>query len=404
MTLPKTKQLDLLERGFSRRNFGKIASLIAAGSTMPFYNEPALAQLSKIDNIPDDAVIINANENPLGPSPEAIAAAQKVVLNGGRYLYNETDKAKTLLASQEGLPAPKPGVDWVRMFPGSSGPLHTAVLAFCSPTKSYVVADPGYEAGGRAAAFIKAPVVKVPLLKDKGYIHDVRAMAAVKNAGLIYICNPNNPTGTMTPRADIEWLVANKPAGSIVMIDEAYTHIAPNAYFCSDMVAAGKDVVILRTFSKIYGLAGLRAGAVIARPDLMDKVSGWTGSLTWSSPSITGMVAATASLESKTLIPERKAKIGAVREDVFNFFEKNKFKYIPSVSNCVMVDTGKQGVDKEGKPDYVNNPVMLAMRKDPYHVYVGRVWPVMPTYVRVTIGTQDEMNRFKTAFLKTMQA
>jgi len=143
---------------------------------------------------------------------------------------------------------------------------------------------------------------------------------------------------------------------------------------------------------------------LFARPDLMAKISLWTASLTWSSPSIAGMAAASASLESKTLIPERKAKIGAVREDVFNFFEKNKFKYIPSVSNCVMVDTGKVGKDKDGKPDYTLNPVMLAMREAPYHVFVGRVWPVLPTYIRVTIGTQDEMNRFKTAFLKTMQA
>lgn len=403
MTLTQNQKVDFIRRGFSRRNFGKIATMMAAGSTLPFYNEPALAQLSKIDNIPDDAVIINANENPLGPSPEAMEAAHKILMNGGRYLYSETDKVKALLASQEGLPAPKTGVDWVRMFPGSSAPLHQAVLAFCSPTKSYVVADPGYEAGGRAAAFIKAKVVKVPLLKPS-YAHDVKAMAAVKDAGLIYICNPNNPSGTMTPRADIEWLLENKPAGSIVLLDEAYTHIVPNAYFCSDLVAKGKDLVILRTFSKIYGLAGLRAGAVIARPDLMDKVSLWTGSLMWSSPSIAGMAAANASLQSKTLIPERKKKIGAVRDDLFAFFDKNKIKYVPSVSNCVMVDTGKQGKDKDGKPDYTQNPVMLAMRKDPYHVFVGRVWETMPTYIRVTIGLPEEMERFKTAFLKTMSA
>ncbi len=395
MTLTKPQQVNILERGFSRRDFGKFASIMAAGSTLPFFGEPALAQLSKIDNIPDDAVIINANENPLGPCPEAIEAAQKIVLNGGRYLYSEKDKCQALLASQEGLKT-----EYVRMFPGSSAPLHQAVLAFCSPTKPYVVGDPGYEAGGRAADWIKAKTVKVPLLKPS-YAHDVKAMAAVPNSGLIYICNPNNPTGTMTPRADIEWLLDNKPAGSIVMLDEAYTHIAPNAYFCSDLVAKGKDIVILRTFSKIYGMAGLRAGALIARPDLMEKISGWTGSLVWSSPSLTGMVAATASLQSKNLIPERRAKIGAVREDVFNFFEKKKVKYIPSVSNCVMVDTGQQGM-KNGKPDYVNNPVMLKMREAPYHVFVGRVWPVLPTYIRITIGTQDEMNRFKDAFTKVM--
>ncbi len=128
----------------------------------------------------------------------------------------------------------------------------------------------------------------VPLLKPA--MHDVKAMAAVKDAGLIYICNPNNSSGTMTSRADVEWLVNNKPAGAIVMVDEAYTHIAPDGYFCSDLVAKGMDVVILRTFSKIYGLAGLRVGALFARPDLMAKISS-TASLTWSSPSIAGMAA-----------------------------------------------------------------------------------------------------------------
>jgi len=98
MTLTPKQKLDLLDRGFSRRNFGKIASLLTAGASLPFYNEPALAQLSKIDNIPADAVIINANENPLGPSPEALEAAHKIIANGGRYLYNETDAVKAARA------------------------------------------------------------------------------------------------------------------------------------------------------------------------------------------------------------------------------------------------------------------------------------------------------------------
>src|SRR5580704_9979044 len=121
MTLTTAQEQEFLTRGFSRRSLGRIATMVAAGSTLPFYNEPALAQLSKITNIPDDAVIINANENPLGPSPEALEAAQKIAVNGGRYLYSETDKVQALLASQEGL---KP--EYVRLFPGSSIPLHTA--------------------------------------------------------------------------------------------------------------------------------------------------------------------------------------------------------------------------------------------------------------------------------------
>src|SRR5262249_58603945 len=129
----------------------------------------------------------------------------------------------------------------------------------------FVTADAGYEAPMNAARFIGSEVVRVPLLKEKGYAHDVKAMAAVKNAGLIYICNPNNPTGTVTPKSDIEWLVANKPEGAIILIDEAYTHLS-NEPFNTDLVAKDKDVVILRTFSKIYGMAGVRAPAAPGPP------------------------------------------------------------------------------------------------------------------------------------------
>ena len=332
--LSPNEEKDFLRRGFTRRHLGRISALAGIGASLPFYNEPALAQLSKIDNAPADAVMINANENPLGPSPEAMEAVHKITMQGGRYLFGETDKLQALLARQEGL---KP--EYVKIYPGSSAPLHEAVLAFTSPTKPYITGDPGYEAGDRAAKFIGTQSIKVPLMKD--FSHDVKAMvAASKTPGLIYICNPNNPTGTMTSRADIEWIVNNKPAGAIVMVDEAYTHIAPNGYFCSDLVAKDKDLVILRTFSKIYGMAGLRAGALFGRPDLIAKIDGYSR---LDMMPITGVAAAMASLKSPTLIPERRKKIGAVREDVFNYLEKSKFKYVPSVSNCVMVDTGRKG-------------------------------------------------------------
>lgn len=378
MTLSALEQKEFLKRGFSRRSFGRLATVLAAGATLPFYNESALAQLSKVDNAPPDAVMINANENPLGPCKEALEALHKIASNGGRYMYGETDKLQKLLADQEGVK-----LNYVRIYAGSSAPLHQAVLAFTSPDRPLVLADPGYEAGQRAAAFIGSKVVKVPLAKD--YSHDVKAMLAADPApGLFYICNPNNPTGTLTRKSDIEWLVANKPKGSVVMIDEAYTHIA-GAPFNTDLVAADKDVVVLRTFSKIYGMAGLRAGAAIARPDLIDKLAGYSAGML----PITGMAAASASLMQKNLVPERRKTIGDVREDTLAFLEKNKFNYVPSVSNCFMVDTRRPGQD-----------VVLAMRQE--KVYIGRVWAAWPTYVRVTVGTQDEMNKFKAAFLKVM--
>jgi histidinol-phosphate aminotransferase len=378
--LNNEQENDLLLRGFTRRGFLRLAAMVAGASSMPFYNEPALAQLSKVTDAPSDAVMINANENPLGPCPEAMEAVHNIVAKGGRYLYGETDKLQAAMATQEDI-----SPDSVRIFVGSSPALHQAVLAFTSPTRPFVIADPGYEAGERAANFIGTPVVKVPLTPT--YAHDVKAMASASaTAGVIYICNPNNPSGTLTPKSEIEWLVANKPAGSVVMIDEAYTHIA-GAPFNSDLVAQGKDVVLLRTFSKIYGMAGLRAGAAIARPELLDKLGGWGATMM----PITGMVAATASLQSKDLVPARRKLIAQVREDTFNFLEKNNYKFVHSVSNCFMVDTGRPGSN-----------AVLAMRKE--KVYVGRVWPVWPNYVRVTVGTADEMKKFQIAFSKVMSA
>jgi histidinol-phosphate aminotransferase len=183
MMLSTQSKAELIARGFSRRHFGRFATMLAAGATLPFYNESAMAQLSMVKGMPPDAVKINANENPLGPCPEAAEAMHNIISKGGRYLYEETFGFEETLAELEGL---KPS--YVKPFAGSSAPLHQAVLAFTSPSKSFVTADPGYEAGERAAKFIGAKVIRVPLTKT--YAHDVAAMAkADPNAGLIYVCN-----------------------------------------------------------------------------------------------------------------------------------------------------------------------------------------------------------------------
>ena len=123
--LTKQQQSDLLSRGFSRRTFGRIATMLTAGAALPFYNEPALAQRSRVD-MPAGSVMINSNENPLGPCKEAREAARAMVDMGGRYLFGETGKVQTVLSEQEGLK-----YNYVSINAGSSGPLHQAVLAFC---------------------------------------------------------------------------------------------------------------------------------------------------------------------------------------------------------------------------------------------------------------------------------
>lgn len=380
-TLKPEQKSDLLSRGFSRRAFGKIATLIAAGSVLPFMSEASLAQLSAVRGMPADAVKIDANENPLGPCAEALAAAAAILKNGGRYMYGETDAFCETLASQEGLKAEN-----VKAYPGSSAPLHHAVITFTSPQKAFIICDPGYEAGEQAARFIGSKVVRVPLLKPS-CAHDVKAMAAAaaaSNAGLIYLCNPNNPTGTITPRQDIEWLVANLPGGAVLMLDEAYIHFAGEKTG-TDFVAAGKDVIVLRTFSKIYGMAGLRAGAAIARPDLLQKI----GQYNAGALPTTGMAAATASLKSPTLVEQRRKIIGAVREDVLSFLRGKGYEVTPAVSNCFMINVNRPGAQ-----------VLTALRAE--KVYIGRTWPSWPTFVRVTVGTAEEMEKFKAAFMKVI--
>src|SRR5208283_4028446 len=252
-----------------------------------------------------------------------------ILPQGGRYSFWLNGDLEEALAETEGLKK-----EQVLVYPGSSEPLHHTVAAFASPQRSYVTADPGYEAGMFAAHAIGAKVVKVPLTKS--YAHDVKAMlAAAPDACVFYVCNPNNPTGTLTSHSDIEYLVENQPKGSVVLVDEAYIHFA-DAVSVMDLVKAGKDVVLLRTFSKIYGMAGLRCGAVFARPDLIEKIENYGG---WNFMPITAMVAASASLKDAQLVPERKRINATIRSQVFAWLERNGYSYIPSESNCFMLDT-----------------------------------------------------------------
>jgi histidinol-phosphate aminotransferase len=364
----------------TRRSFLQLSAVAAAGLGFRVVTEPMLASAAEKPAL-KDGIYINANENPLGPSESARAAASSIVSQGGRYSTWLTEELVNTFATQEGL---KP--TYVHPFPGSSEPLHYSVLAFTSPTKSYVTADPGYEAGMYAAKISGARVVKVPLTKT--YAHDAKAMlAAAPDGGLFYICNPNNPTGTITGHDDIEFLLANKPKDSVVIVDEAYIHLSDTSS-ALDFVKSDKDVVVLRTFSKIYGMAGLRAGFAIGRPDLLTRISSYSG---WNALPITAVAAATASLKDSNLIPERKHTYATTREKTFEWLTKNGYAFTPSQSNCFMLNTNRAA--KSVIDD-------MASQK----VFIGRAWPVWPTWVRITIGTPSEMDRFQSAFASTMKS
>lgn len=366
---------------FSRRSFLHLSAAASAATAFRIMTEPMLAAAARRRPHSADAITIDSNENPLGPGKAAREAMAAIIPQGGRYLDDLTDELVKTFAQMEGL---KP--EYVQATVGSTPPLSLSVLAFTSPTRSYVTADPGFELGMMASEHSGARVVKIPLTKT--YAHDVKAMlAAAPDAGVFYICNPNNPTGTITAHADVEYLVANKPKDSVVVVDEAYIHLA-EATSAIDLVKEGKDVIVLRTFSKAYGLAGIRCGMLIARPDLAAKVMQRGG---FNFMPITAVVAATASLKDPALIPERRRINASVRQQTFQWLDRNGFSYIPSESNCFMLNTKRPGQE-----------VRDAMAKE--NVMIGRIWPIMPTYVRITVGTQPEMEQFQAAFQKVMKA
>jgi histidinol-phosphate aminotransferase len=236
---------------------------------------------------------------------------------------------------------------------------------------------------------MKAPLFEVALTPK--FEHDVKAMlAAHPSPGAYYIVNPNNPTGTMTPKADIVWLLANKPKGSVVIVDEAYHHFSTDES-CLDLVAADKDIIVTRTFSKIYGMAGIRAGFAAGRPDLLQRFQVAAPAVrSLASISIVSAAAARASLLDKELVPLRRKINGDLREDTLAFLQKKGYKVLPgSQANFFMVDVNRPGSEF--------HKAMLEEK-----ISIGRTWPSMPTYVRVTVGTKDEMQKFQTAFVKCM--
>src|SRR5260370_3119711 len=366
-------------RSGSRRAFLQLSAAATAAMAFRITTEASLAAEDRAVYHPG-AVVIDANENPLGPCDAARKAIVDMAPQGGRYSYWLKEEFVKTFTEMEGL---KP--EYLRVFPGSSEPLHFSVLAFTSPTGSYVTADPGYEAGMRAAKISGARIAKTPLTKT--YSHDIKSMiAAAPDAGLFYVCSPNNPTGTLTPHSDIEQLLAAKPKGSVVLVDEAYIHFS-DGVSAIDLVKADRDVIVLRTFSKIYGMAGIRCGMAIGRPHLLAKLENFSG---WSAMPITAVAAATASLKHEQLVSERQQVNAGIRQKTFDWLSSHGYSYVPSESNCFMLDTkrpAKEVID-----------AMAAL-----HIYIGRIWPVWPTYTRITVGTQPEMEAFQEAFQAVMK-
>lgn len=346
------------------------------------------ADMGEFRQLAPDTVIISQNENPLGPAASALQAMTETAPTGGRY--DKFGVARGTIKTISDQFSLKPG--YVELYPGSGGPLDMALMSNIGPDRCLVCADPSYEQGPRAADACKAPLKMVPLTST--YAHDVKAMLAAggPNAGAYYIVNPNNPTGTITPREDILWLLKNKPKGAVVIVDEAYHHFSTEDSVI-DQVAADQDIIVLRTFSKIYGMAGIRAGFAFARPDLLEKFQSISPEIRLRNVASVSLITAAmagASLRDPNLVPTRRKLNTDVRESTLEFLEKKGYKIVPgSHANMFMVDVGRPGREFQAN-----------MMKE--KVAIGRTWKALPTYVRVTVGTADEMAKFQAAFVKCM--
>jgi histidinol-phosphate aminotransferase len=376
---------DTFSRHLSRR--AVLGGLAAAAVSAPHFSSALSSRSAPYDLHADllttfvpGGVYINANENPLGPSPQACKSVIEMMPNAGRYDKGVEQKVVALFAQQNGL---KP--ENVNVYAGSFLPLHFAGLAFSSAQRGIVAAVPTFDAmffGADRKPI--APMKLVPL--DANYKIDVKAMvAADPNPGIIYICNPNNPTGTTVSHDDIAWVLKNKPAGSIVIVDEAYIHYS-DAQTSIPFVSAGEDIIVSRTFSKIYGMAGLRCGVVIARPDILAKIQNY-GNNPMATPALT---AALISLQDATLMPVRRKYNNATRDETLAWLKSKGYECVPSETNFFMVKVHRPGgeVTKE-----------LAARK----IFIGGARPRMEDWVRVSIGTPDEMVKFRDAFHDIMQ-
>lgn len=353
--------LQLAGTGLTLSGLGLVPAAQAASAAVPHAAAP---------------VLLNFNECPYGPAPGAQVAARDIVAGSGRYLFALAGELRDVFAAQEDVAAER-----VRLYPGSSEPLNRAAVVWTSPTAGLVVADPTFESLGDLAAARGAQVEQVPLRADGA--HDLRAMVTAAqriNAGLLYLCNPNNPTGSITPAAEIAWLLAHKPAQTRVLVDEAYIQYSDQPSLIGQVMQRD-DVIVLRTFSKLYGMAGMRLGVAAAHPDRLREL----GTLGDNPVPVTALAAGLASLRDSGLVAQRKAQNAQVRQATVAWLGKRGFSCVPSEANCFVVD-----VQRDGKA------FVAAMAER--GVIIGRSWPIWPQRVRVTVGTEAEMDAFRVAF------
>lgn len=331
---------------------------------------------------------LDSNENPDGPGPAVLDAIRASFGEAGRYPAAPAASLVDAVARQHVV-----SPDNVMLGCGSTEVLGMAVHAFTSPTRALVTAAPTFEEPSRLAMLLGAPVRAVRV--DVGLQLDLQAMAAACGtttpAGLVYVCNPNNPTGTHRDAAAVEQFVervAREVPTATVLIDEAYfEYVEDPAYATAIPLALERPrVIVSRTFSKVYGLAGLRVGYAIARPETIDQLSPYK--LTHSVGALAA-AAGFAALERSDRVARERTLNREARDATRRFFESLGYRVAPSQTNFLLVDV---------RQDAQEFQEACAKRG----VLVGRPFPPLDTYSRISIGTMEEMRSAMGAFRQVL--
>ena len=321
---------------------------------------------------------LSANENPYGPSPKALEAITNSFGLACRYPDEHNNVLIDKLAKLNGV-----NHDQILLGDGSGEILKLCAETFTKPQNGKLVAaDPTFEAILNNATANGAEVVKVPLTSSFG--HDLPKMLAAAKGGLIYVCNPNNPTASITPKDELHDFIAKTPPDTMILVDEAYFHYADSPDYESviPLVREHPNLIVSRTFSKIYGMAGLRCGYCVAQKETVERMR---RNQMWDSVNCMALAAATASLDDPDQVTNGKRSTNEAKQFTTSELDKMGYKQIPSQANFIMFDCKRPVV-----------PIIQAMKER--NVHVGRLFPALPNHMRLTIGKRSEMESFLAAF------
>jgi histidinol-phosphate aminotransferase len=333
---------------------------------------------------PEAPIQLNSNENPYGPSPAALAAMTAAQGVAARYPGENEERLVEAIAAAHGV-----GSDQVLLGCGSGEILRMADMAFLGPDKSVVAAEPTFEAVLEYARVTRARAVKVPQTSD--HRHDLAAMAAACDAGtgLVYVCNPNNPTGTIVRHDELARFLEQVPRSCLVLLDEAYFHFVRDESYRSGCEWPDQpNLVVVRTFSKVYGLAGMRLGYALGS---RENIAALREHAVASNTNAAVLEAALASLQDWELVPRERERNVETRAWLCQELARDGRRYIPSHTNFVMFEIGS---DVE--------PLIEAFRQE--GILVGRRFPSLSTWLRISIGTRQEMAAFVAALRRLAPA